>query len=138
MKYKEWINYCHEDRCKVLRPIDVYNHAIKLIKDFQKEHFLLFCLDSKNRIIHEEIVGIGIVDQCLIHPREIFKTAILNSSTAIIIAHNHPSGDIKPSIEDDKVTERIKDAGELIGIKLLDHIIIGCKEWYSYDNDKYI
>jgi DNA repair protein RadC len=94
------------------------------IKNWNKEVFVVFCLDSANQIISREIISIGILNSTIVHPREIFRTAILRNANSIIISHNHPSGNLEPSNEDIKITTQIKKAGEIIGIKLLDHVII--------------
>lgn len=90
-----------------------------------KEHFIALHLDGKNRIACFDRVSVGSLNQSIVHPREIFKTACLSSAAAILILHNHPTGDTTPSREDLEVTRRIKEAGDLLGIRLLDHIIIG-------------
>ena len=90
-----------------------------------------FLLDSKNRVQRINTVSIGILDSSLVHPREVFKDAILASAASIIVAHNHPSGDPTPSIEDKRVTQRLYEAGQLLGIDLLDHIVIGDNKWVS-------
>lgn len=113
-----------------------YNETIKLtdatavykemsdIKDANKEIFVVFCLNTKNKIISREIVTIGILDASLVHPREVFRKAILTNSKSIILAHNHPSGDPEPSNEDIKITKTLVEAGNLLDIKVLDHVII--------------
>lgn len=133
MNYNEWVNVCKEAKGKITDAKTVYAEAIKLIKDFQKEHFIAFYLNAKNKIIYSEVVSIGTLDSALIHPREIFKPAIVHSAHSVIVAHNHPSGDTAPSAEDNKITEQLKKAGELLNIKILDHVIIGANEWFSYD-----
>jgi len=90
-----------------------------------KEYFLTLHLDGKNRIICIEEVSVGSLNQSIVHPREVFKTALLSSAAAIILIHNHPSGDPQPSREDREITRRLKEAGELLGIRVLDHMIIG-------------
>ena len=90
-----------------------------------KEHFIVLHLDGKNRIICFDKVSVGSLNQSIVHPREVFKTACLSSAAAILCIHNHPTGDPAPSSEDLSITRRLKEAGELIGIKVLDHIIIG-------------
>lgn len=98
------------------------------MKDYQKadrEMFLLLFLDSKNNVIKIEPHTIGTVDSCAVYPREIFKSAILNSASSIICVHHHPSGNPEPSMEDRHITKQIVFAGELLGIKTLDHIILG-------------
>ena len=90
-----------------------------------KEHFIVLHLDGKNKIACFDRVSVGSLNQCIVHPREVFKTACLSSAAAILLVHNHPSGDTTPSREDLEITRRLKEAGELLGIKVLDHIIIG-------------
>jgi DNA repair protein RadC len=90
-----------------------------------KEHFITLHLDGKNRIACLDRVSVGSLNQSIVHPRELFKTALLSSAAAILLIHNHPTGDPTPSSEDLEVTRRIKEAGDLLGIKVLDHIIIG-------------
>ncbi|SNB45488.1 DNA repair protein RadC [Geobacter sp. DSM 9736] len=90
-----------------------------------KEHFIALHLDGKNRIACLDRVSIGSLNQCVVHPREVFKTACLSNAAAILLIHNHPSGDPTPSREDMEITRRLTEAGELLGIKVLDHIIIG-------------
>lgn len=110
----------------------VYDYASSKIGGSDREQFLVLLLNSKNRIIKDEIVSIGILNASLVHPREIFKSAIRESANAIILVHNHPSGDSEPSSEDVFVTEQITKAGRLIGIKVLDHVIIGRNSHYSF------
>lgn len=104
---------------------------MKDIKDESKEFFVAFYLDTKNKIIAREIIHIGTLNETSIHPREIFKGAILRSANSIIISHNHPSGDTTPSFEDENITKKLKEAGNLLGIPLLDHVIIG-DNYYSF------
>ena len=92
-----------------------------------KEVFKVFLLDSNNAVISSEIVSIGTLNMSVIHPREIFKLAIIKGANAIILVHNHPSGNIEPSREDMEVTQRLREAGELLGIKILDHVIVSGK-----------
>jgi len=103
---------------------EVYKE-LKDIYQKDKEFFIVFYLDTKNKIIAREIVGIGILNKTIVHPREIFKGAIIRSANSIIIAHNHPSGETEPSQEDLEITEKLKEAGELLDIKVLDHVIVG-------------
>ena len=90
-----------------------------------KEHFIALHLDGKNRIACLDRVSVGSLNQSIVHPRELFKTALLSSAAAILLIHNHPTGDTSPSREDLEITRRISEAGDLLGIKVLDHIIIG-------------
>lgn len=90
-----------------------------------KEVFTSVHLDSKNRILCVETVAIGSLNAAIIHPRELFKTALLSNAAAIVLAHNHPSGDPTPSREDLDLTKRLQECGDLLGIRVLDHVIIG-------------
>jgi DNA repair protein RadC len=89
-----------------------------------REAFVVLLLNVKHHVTAAEVVTIGVLDGSLIHPREVFKSAIAGSAAAIIVAHNHPSGDVTPSAEDITVTRRLRDAGALLGIPLLDHVIV--------------
>jgi DNA repair protein RadC len=93
--------------------------------DRDREAFIVLLLDVKHRVIAEEVVSIGILDGSLIHPREVFKAAIVANAAALIVAHNHPSGDPKPSGQDAEVTRRLRKAGEVLGIPVVDHVIVG-------------
>lgn len=90
-----------------------------------KEHFIALHLDGKNRIICLDRVSVGSLNQSIVHPREVFKSAVYSSAAAIILIHNHPSLDPAPSREDIEITRQLKECGELLGIKVLDHIIVG-------------
>ncbi|ARJ49957.1 RadC family protein [Staphylococcus lutrae] len=94
-------------------------------KGTNQEHFILLILNTKNQIVHEETLFIGTLNSAIIHPREIFKTALKWSAHAIIVVHNHPSGDSTPSKADIETTRRLMMCGEAMGIELLDHIVIG-------------
>ena len=100
-----------------------------------KENFVALHLDAKNRIICFDRVSIGSLSASIVHPREVYKTALLSSAAAVLFIHNHPSGDTTPSREDIEMTKRLKDAGELLGIRVLDHLIIGEEEYYSFANN---
>jgi DNA repair protein RadC len=90
-----------------------------------REAFVVLLLDVKHRVIAEEVVTVGILDGALIHPREVFKAAVAGGAAAIILAHNHPSGDPVPSGADREVTKRLRDAGKILGIPVVDHVIVG-------------
>jgi DNA repair protein RadC len=102
-----------------------------------KEVFLSYCLDTKNRVISRDIVSIGILDASLIHPRETYRNAIAKNAHSIILVHNHPSGEQEPSTADKEVTKLLVNAGEIIGIKILDHIIV-TKNGYTSMKEKEI
>jgi|SRR5579871_2934360 len=120
-----------EERPVIRSPQDVANLLMPELRDVKKEHFKALMLDSKNRVLKIVTVSIGILDSSLVHPREVYKEAILVSSASLIVAHNHPSGDPTPSAEDKRVTERLAECGQLLGIELLDHVVIGDNKWIS-------
>jgi DNA repair protein RadC len=113
-------------------PSAVFAFAAPAAKDLRFEVFRVFVLDSRNRLLAEDVVSRGILTASLVHPREVFRPALAASGAAIIISHNHPSGDPTPSRDDDGVTERIAKAGDLLGISLLDHLIVGDGRYWSY------
>ena len=115
---------------------DVYNYFVDELKDKKKEHFYALLLDSKNRIIKEELISVGTLNSSLVHPREVFKEAIKNSANAIILVHNHPSGDCEPSDKDFEVNEMLSKTGGILNIKVLDHIVIGNEGYFSFKMDK--
>ncbi|MCZ6689317.1 MAG: DNA repair protein RadC [Planctomycetota bacterium] len=110
---------------------DVFEYLGPRLAHQEKEVFYVLLLDSKNRLIRDEVVSIGTLTASLVHPREVFRPAIRECSAAIIVAHSHPSGDPTPSKEDIEVTARLRSAGELIGIPMLDHVIIGAGRYVS-------
>lgn len=97
----------------------------KCFADFDREVFAVILLDQKNRVVGVQVVSIGSVAASLVHPREVFKTALVANASAVIVIHNHPSGDPTPSREDREITNRLKAAGDIVGITLLDHVVIG-------------
>ena len=110
---------------------DVYHHFHEELKDKKKEHLYAILLNSKNKIIKKDLVSVGTLNQSFSHPREVFKTAIKESANALILVHNHPSGDPKASKEDVAMTKKLIRAGNLLGIKVLDHVIIGQQSYWS-------
>jgi len=100
--------------------------------DQKKEHFWVMGLTGKKRIIYLELVSLGCLTESIVHPREVFKSAILKSVYSLIICHNHPSEESKPSLTDKNITDRLKVAGEILGIEILDHIIIGENNYFSF------
>ncbi|MBN1214550.1 MAG: DNA repair protein RadC [Candidatus Lokiarchaeota archaeon] len=110
---------------------DIANHYMEKMKDYKKEHLVAVFLDSKNKIIKDEVISIGTLDSSLVHPREVFKEAIKNSAAGIILVHNHPSGDCGASDEDMRINEKLFEAGQILNIKILDHIIIGGNKFES-------
>jgi DNA repair protein RadC len=112
-------------------PHQVYELFRDLIQE-TKEYFIALHLDGKNRIICFDRISVGSLNQSIVHPREVFKGAILSSAAALILIHNHPTGDPSPSAEDRAITKRLVEVGDLVGIRVLDHIIIGNGEFLSF------
>ncbi len=97
-----------------------------------REHFICLHLNSKNRLIREALVSIGSLSTSVVHPREVFAPAVRDSAAAIILVHNHPSGDPAPSREDRECTQRLAQAGKILGIRVLDHVILGRDDYFSF------
>jgi DNA repair protein RadC len=98
------------------------------IEGLAQEAFVTITLNSKNRAISKHLISLGTLNSALVHPREVFRVAILDGAAAMILAHNHPSGDPTPSSEDIKITRQLVSAGEIMGIKVLDHVVLGSAE----------
>ncbi|NWF88980.1 MAG: DNA repair protein RadC [Ignavibacteriaceae bacterium] len=109
---------------KITSPKDIAEFFIPILRDELKEKFIVVCLNSANKIIKYEAISIGSLNSSVVHPREIFKFAIENSSASIILLHNHPSGNLEPSNEDISITKKIVEAGKILNIEVLDHIIV--------------
>ncbi|TCS79059.1 RadC family protein [Tepidibacillus fermentans] len=112
-------------------PRDVFAYLGEDMRFLRQEHFVAILLDTKNHIIAKETISVGSLNASIVHPREVFKPAIKKSASAMIVAHNHPSGDPSPSREDIEITKRLYQAGEILGIDLLDHVIIGEDKYTS-------
>ncbi|OHB28986.1 MAG: hypothetical protein A2X79_08325 [Desulfuromonadaceae bacterium GWB2_53_15] len=113
-------------------PQQVFDYFHHEFRDSRKEYFLILLLDGKNRIIRRVQVSEGSLNQSIVHPREVFNPAVKESAAAVILVHNHPTGDPAPSGEDIAITRRLREAGEIMGIKVLDHIIVGDGEYLSF------
>lgn len=120
----------HLDRFTSPRQVFDYFHFE--FRDSRKEYFLALLLDGKNRIIRRVQISEGSLNQSIVHPREVYSPAVKESAAAVILVHNHPTGDPAPSGEDRAVTKRLHEAGEILGIKVLDHIIIGDGAYLSF------
>ncbi|MBA7521671.1 hypothetical protein ES705_13782 [subsurface metagenome] len=103
--------------------------------DQTKEHFWAMGLNTKNRVLYLELVSLGTLTEGLIHPREVFKSAIIKSACSLIFCHNHPSGESEPSGNDIQITQILKEGGKILGIKILDHIILGDKNIFSFQSE---
>ena len=119
------------DRGKIRFPSD----AIPFINHFadrNQEHFLTVSLNGAHEVIAVRVVSVGLVNKTMVHPREVFADPLVDRAVSLIVAHNHPSGNVQPSPEDREITRRLMTAGEMLGIALLDHIIFGKKGYYSF------
>lgn len=105
---------------------------IRYYADRKQEHFICISINGANEVIASRIVSVGLVNKTQVHPREVYADPITDRASAIIVAHNHPAGDLTPSMEDKEITEQLKSAGETLGIRLLDHIIFNHKGYYSF------
>ncbi|TDA67703.1 MAG: DNA repair protein RadC [Clostridia bacterium] len=112
-------------------PADVADLVRPLLEGADREHFLVLCLDTKNRVSAIHTVSVGTLNSSPVHPREVFKAAILANAASVILAHNHPSGDPEPSRDDREVTARLVECGKILGIGLLDHVVLGEGRFYS-------
>ncbi|MCE5197098.1 MAG: DNA repair protein RadC [Negativicutes bacterium] len=120
-----------QDQLILTCPDEVAAFLMPLLRQENQEKFLVLSLNSKNQLIHQDVVFIGTLNSTVVHPREVFKSALQHAAAGIIVAHNHPSGDPTPSAEDMKVTQNLVEAGKVMGIPLLDHLVIGHGKWLS-------
>ncbi len=126
------------DGKKIQSPTDLVDFFDYLLAGEEVEKFVIVNLNVKHVVISWDIVTVGILNASLVHPREIFKTAIRECASAIIALHNHPSGNTEPSKEDFMVTKRLCESGKLVGIKLLDHLVVGRSAYYSFQEHGHI
>ncbi len=126
------------EKRSIRSPQDAYELAKSFLEDKDREHFIVVSLDTKNQPVSINVCHIGSLNASLVSPREVMKAAILSSAASIMVLHNHPSGLTDPSNEDIKVTKRLVEAGNLMGIELLDHIIVGDNTFNSLKEKGYI
>jgi len=112
--------------------LDVYRYLAPRMAGKRVEAFWVLCLDAKGHLLWEECVSKGTLTSSLVHPREVFSSAVLHRAASIVVAHNHPSGDPEPSAQDRATTRRLQRAGKLLGIELLDHLILASGGWVSF------
>ena len=127
---KEMVKYYSEQNSRSVEPgveiaraIDVVD-LVADIKVDSREHFVAISLDNRNRVLRKSDVSIGLINQSLVHPREVFRNAIIDNAVSMIFVHNHPNGTLEPSDDDIKTTKRLVECGKLLGIKVLDHLIV--------------
>lgn len=127
--------YRIEDKIKITNAIDAYRYFSKLIEEDTQENFMVIYLDNQSQYISHKLLFKGTLNQSIVHPREVIKEALLINSNKLILMHNHPSGINTPSHSDDEVTKSIIEAGYIFSIKVLDHIIVGKNDYYSYQEE---
>ena len=120
------VNYLHCEHVmfRISGPADVANFVRSILTDNSREHFVALYLDGQNQVAAYSIVSIGSANSAPVAPREVFQRAVLTGAISIVLAHNHPSGSTVPSSDDRAVTRRLRESGELLGIKILDHLIV--------------
>ena len=120
-----------EERPRIRSAADVAALSLPRMRDLPREEFVAFLLDTRHRVIETKTISIGHLNASLVHPRELFREGVRRSAAAMILAHNHPSGDPEPSADDVRLTRRLQEAGKLLGITVLDHVIIGDNRYVS-------
>jgi DNA repair protein RadC len=120
------------ERGRISGPADVFERCAPTLRDLQQEEFRVLLLNTQHAVLKEMLVTRGILDTSIVHPREVFKLAVTESAAAVILVHNHPSGDPTPSPDDREVTRQLADAGRLLGIPVLDHVVIGDARYVSF------
>ena len=120
------------ERGRIRGPGDVYDRCAPTMRDLPHEEFRVLLLNTQHAVLREETVTRGILDGSIVHPREVFRPAIAEAAAAVLLVHNHPSGDPTPSGEDRAVTRQLAEAGRLVGIPVIDHIVIGDGRWMSF------
>ena len=127
------VSFSHEENIiKISSALDICNYFAKSFQFEKQEHFVALYLDVKHQILRKKTLFIGSLDCSIVHPREVFKEALQSSAACLVIVHNHPSGDPTPSIQDQEITTMIADTGKIMQIPLLDHVIIGHKQYFSF------
>ena len=116
---------------------DVARVVRRAARAARQESFFVVTLDVRSRVLGLRVVSTGVVDAAPVHPREVFGHAVREAASAVVVAHNHPSGDPTPSAQDREVTARLQDAGRLLGISVLDHVVVGADRYYSFAADAY-
>src|SRR5262245_122779 len=130
----ESVGYPTGSPCRASEDADRIARSIYGTLDADKEHFLLLTLNNKNRVNGFKVVSTGSLTASLVHPREVWRAALHLCAAAVIFVHNHPSGDPAPSQEDQEITRRLKETGDLLGIRVLDHIVLGQERFFSFSD----
>jgi DNA repair protein RadC len=120
--------------CRSSADVDRVARAIYQTLDADKEHFLLLVMNNKNRVNGFKVVSTGTLTASLVHPREVWRAALHLCAAAVVFVHNHPSGEPAPSQEDQEITRRLKETGDMLGIRVLDHVIVGSDRFFSFSD----
>lgn len=131
-------SFTKDAKIMINSPEDVYRYLYPGLREQKKEFFIELCLDTKNQVLRRDTISMGSLNANIVHPREVFKAALIESAAHIIVAHNHPSGDPAPSKEDIEITRKLADSGKMLGVELIDHIIIGDGRHFSMKEAGYI
>lgn len=121
----------NHDKFKIESPFNMFSY-LRHYSSHQQEHFIAIMFNGNNEVIDSKVITIGLLNRTVVHPREVFAPAIEMRAAAIAIAHNHPSGNLEPSDEDKATTDRLVEAGKILGIKVLDHLVFSTKGYYSF------
>jgi DNA repair protein RadC len=120
--------------CRSSEDVERVARAIYATLDADKEHFVLLVMNNKNRINGFKVISTGSLTASLVHPREVWRAALHLCAAAVVFVHNHPSGDPAPSPEDQDITRRLKETGEMLGIRVLDHVVLGQERFFSFSD----
>ncbi|MCD4703781.1 MAG: DNA repair protein RadC [Methanosarcinaceae archaeon] len=131
-------SFVEEPKRKIRSPGDVYSMLYPKLRELKKERLTTLHLNTKNEVLREEVVSIGSLNANIVHPREVFRSALMEASASVILTHNHPSGDPSPSREDIAVTKKLVEGGKILGIEVLDHVIIGDGRYVSLKDEGYL
>jgi len=126
--------YIIKQNIQITKAEDIYI-LLDEYRNKQQEHFITITLDGANHVIEKRVISIGTINQSLVHPREVFSPALSDRATSIILAHNHPSGGLSPSVEDINITQRLRESAKLLGIELLDHVIVSKNGYFSFKDE---
>ena len=124
----------HGTPCKSSDDVQRLARAIYETLDADKEHFVLLAMNNKNRVNGFKVISTGSLTASLVHPREVWRAALHLCAAAVVFVHNHPSGDPAPSSEDQEITRRLKETGDTLGIRVLDHVVLGRERFYSFSD----
>ena len=127
-------DYVAGSSCRSSGDVERVARAIYQTLDADKEHFVLLAMNNKNRVNGFKVISTGSLTASVVHPREVWRSALHLCAAAVVFVHNHPSGDPAPSIEDQDITRRLKETGDVLGIRVLDHVVLGNDRFFSFSD----